>query len=860
MLMPPLLVEAPDFRPSRALAEALLTVDDYDVAAVMIPALWGADELLGELAGRTRVHRLRHDATSGESLASALGPPGVENDAGAVGFIVVQHPAELEERRFSELLEFVSGRPLTVLLILRSQQDLPETVIRHGRTGRVVTLAVRALTPEDTVRAMVRELGGPVTSLAARRTVLLSGGHPQAVNMVLERARRTQVLRPVDGVWRWEPEEPAFRRRLAEELPELMRGLEEKEHELLRLISCAWRLPESWAVREFGVCVVDSLRAQGLIGVDAPAPHGPPELRITSELLESGIADRMRPAESARLWHVMGATVPRVGIGATAEIGLIWWAARVGEQVGVEEALRAARGAVSRSWYGPGIAVLDAMAEDPGPTARVLRARAMLGLGRVREAVQDLGRLVRHSPGDTAPSSEWLDALRQGLLLARRLSLFQPAAADPLVQQLSAVLGPGTTPTLDRIVGTADDAVCPGDPEDVEGARRWLQEVRRIHQEAPCDEAAVAQLHVGARLGLGRHPDLGRLVLSLLLDQLAREGGRPDVEEAAHSLLLMITMVTGWHTDTLRLDVGTWRHGAANPATGAAVADTVGAVAAMQEDRMHTAAQFAVSAMASWERDDPYGLLPFASAVHAACASYVDPEVAAEAHRDLRLRGFEESAGFPALRLATAGMALVGSGPGAFEVADALVRLAERAREAGEWAQEQQLLLLGVLSGWPSAAEAIGESSWGRSTGRARMIGILGEAMITESDTRALEIADVLLQAGARFFGLAVLMVRWQRRHELDLSQRAWIVRTVLEARRRAPEGSWVLSTFTELDLSSREEQVLGLLRRGEPTRQVARVLRLSPRTVEATISQLLQRFSCRNRMELMELGLVDLE
>ena len=47
------------------------------------------------------------------------------------------------------------------------------------------------------------------------------------------------------------------------------------------------------------------------------------------------------------------------------------------------------------------------------------------------------------------------------------------------------------------------------------------------------------------------------------------------------------------------------------------------------------------------------------------------------------------------------------------------------------------------------------------------------------------------------------------------------------------------------------EQRVLSLLSRGESNRSIARVLVLSPRTVESHVSSLLAKTGCRNRTQL---------
>lgn len=852
-LPPPLLVDAEDLRPDHALAAAVLESRDHDVVQVLLPALWGHEELVGRLHERASVHRIRGAASQ---VAAAVGSGGV---------VVLDEPGPQDPHAMGSLVETVAEAGLRLVLPVRSTYDVARPVLEHARTGRVLTVGVRRLRPEQVVEAMTHELGGPVTSSAARRTVLLSDGQPQAVRMVLDRARRTGVLYSVDGVWRWQTQDEVFRWALADGLPELLVGLDEQEHELLRVVSCAWRLPEAWAVERFGADVVDSLLAQELISTAGRTPELPAVLAVRSGMLDLALSTELRPAEEARLWYTAGASVARETSGPAAQAGLAWWEARVGRTLTAEEALAAARAALRLSWHRAGLSILDAASDVADPARMSARARCLLGLGRIREAVRQIDEIA--DMARVRPSTVPAPALREALLLARRLEIFRPELVGPVRRRLSAVLGPTATPGLDRIMARLGES-WPSPTDDPEGfteASHWVRELVRVREEAPRDEGVVAQLVLGARLGLQRHPDLGRLMLSSLVDELAAEGGLPDVEECARAVLLMLTMITGWRTDTLRLEVETWKHADDDDAMVPAVADMVAAVAAMQRDRMASATQLASAAVEAWWEEDPYGMVGFAGAVHAACASFVSPERHREARgllQEISDAGpsAREPAGteLPELRIVTEGMALVGDGRPSAEVAQQLVRLGEQARAEGQWAQEQQVLLLSVLSGWPPAAQAILDAAWADSGGRARMIALLAEAMITGDDGRALEIAETLLAADAAFFAYAVLLVRWQRRAALDVAQRAWIISAVREAQRKVPEVSWVLGAFEELTLSEREHRVLAFLQEGRSTREIARRLSLSPRTVESVVSGLLHRFSCRNRLELLQLGLVE--
>ena len=349
------------------------------------------------------------------------------------------------------------------------------------------------------------------------------------------------------------------------------------------------------------------------------------------------------------------------------------------------------------------------------------------------------------------------------------------------------------------------------------------------------------------------------MVISSLLDDLSHEGGHPDVEDSALALLMLITVSHGWRTDVLRVNVTIWNGRFVHRPAIPAVADVVAAVIAMQQDRMRTAFHHASSAVRTFQIVDPFGMLPFALSIAAATSSYVDEELTRCAHEEY-WRCFSTEAvrvGLAQTRLLAEGMAAVGSGPETPEVASRLVDLAALARDHGEWVQEQQLLLLALLGHSQSAAHAVLGAPWNQQVGRPRMIVLLAQAMAEASPEESVDIAEVLLDADAAFFGLSILALLWMRRGQVSRRTQVRIVRAVVAARRRTDEGSMLLSLFSDLELAPREARVLRGLHQGLPSKEIASRLHVSPRTVEAAISAMLRRFSCANRMELLALDLL---
>ena len=60
------------------------------------------------------------------------------------------------------------------------------------------------------------------------------------------------------------------------------------------------------------------------------------------------------------------------------------------------------------------------------------------------------------------------------------------------------------------------------------------------------------------------------------------------------------------------------------------------------------------------------------------------------------------------------------------------------------------------------------------------------------------------------------------------------------------------MDTNTQGILTAREEQVLGLLRVGHANKSMARILQISPRTVEVHRMRVMEKFGARNTVDLV--------
>ncbi|WP_051297876.1 LuxR C-terminal-related transcriptional regulator [Brevibacterium album] len=460
-------------------------------------------------------------------------------------------------------------------------------------------------------------------------------------------------------------------------------------------------------------------------------------------------------------------------------------------------------------------------------------------------------------------------------LLVGQIGLFHPerALAVVLGEDPAAVLGeaPASAAEVEEerfrlglACGRAAGLTLLADVIGLLHEGRWedaFTAVRRRSLDVGLEESALARLWVGASLGLGGAHDDGRHVLAELLEELLREQAQPHLAGTVRGVLLIVAMHMGWDPHEFLTSVHrTHRRRPWQPGL-ASVQELTAAVLAMQDDRMLGCLHHARGALAATADADPFGLRPVALAMLAAAASYLPhrPEAACGERARAELRELGPVHGIPYLRFFAQALALVGSGPPTLEVSEAITDVAWAAREAGYAAQEQQALLLAVPGGSPRALAAVLAEDWQVHNERAGMVRALAVALAASADPGAgdavLDAAEAFFATHSRFLAHVVLGARWQAETAGGGEPSARLLRLVLRARAEAAEYSWLLSRFAqELDLSERDRIIVRGLRDGERTGAVAGRLGLSPRTVERLIAQLLHRFRCADRLELVRL------
>ncbi|GAB3190516.1 LuxR C-terminal-related transcriptional regulator [Nesterenkonia suensis] len=799
-----------------------------------LPGHWGVDALVEELhrAGPTSVL----DGTGGTfDVTPEHGDEPTPEPQRAAGPVVLLWPELLAAEALEDALGLLTARRRRLLVVVRSFHDLPTRLLDLEATGRLRNVIPGALSVRELGVQTRQRLGGAISLKVLRRLYHLSAGQPVLADRLLTLAQDVRVIRETSGYWEWDGHEDPLHQALADAADRSLMSFTQEESELLTLVAIAGRLPEQHAMTRSGDGACRSLMAQGILAREAQAPRGYADLRITAEALRSMLLTRMRWTDHLRWWQERGRDIPADSGGEASYIALTWWRVRVDQRVepGVAEDL--ARRALPLSWYTM-MRGLVALCGTPTARLQVLVARAEYALGDVDAALDRLAAL---------PDDASLEEIREAILVAERIRLFLPEKTHGLLASLRDRAGDSSpTQMLDSIRAATLDA---GATEEL------LSQLQSLRASPDCDEALLSQLWAGALLGLRHQSDIGREVLSSLIDALRREGGHPDVEECAVAVLLLITATSGWRIDMIRVETDVWNERRLRCPALAGVADLLAAIAALQDDQLRLAHQCARSAATIHARGDSFGLHWFSRMLVAAAAGCLTG-VGSPSAEPWQTPGPPE--GFPWLHQVGEGLRFFAEESSPQDTRARLEELVSRVADEGETVQEQVLLLFALLRGSQNAAQRVLEAPWREDPGRPQLTTLFAEAQGTEATERMLDVAEHLIATRSRLFGLSLLARLWGRRADMDRALRIRLVNLVLDSRPgEGKEPSALLGTF-DIDLTTRECAVLDGLRTGWTTSQVARRMNISPRTVEATISTMLRRFGCANRMELLALHL----
>ena len=135
-----------------------------------------------------------HAITKG--LGQFLSPAGAET-----AVVIISQPELLDTDSVTVLAQLAQQRRVTLLVQCDHQHDLPLDFAALIRTGSLIHIAVRPLTPLATHHFLTEELGGPVSHLAATVLWRYTGGHPGQLKQVAEACLESGKLRRTGDDW-----------------------------------------------------------------------------------------------------------------------------------------------------------------------------------------------------------------------------------------------------------------------------------------------------------------------------------------------------------------------------------------------------------------------------------------------------------------------------------------------------------------------------------------------------------------------------------------------------------------------------------------------------------------------------------
>ncbi|GAA4511509.1 helix-turn-helix transcriptional regulator [Brevibacterium yomogidense] len=878
-------------------AAGLLTTEGSGV--LVVPGLWGAETAVTAaeaVAGCAPVLTVTGGAGGGGHLGDLVAAlhesdPAIDSAdtalaawraLGARGAVViVRSAAGLDTATGEAVAQAAVVGTHRALVVAGHFDDLCEPLARRVSEGRLRWSRVEQLAPTVLARVLAEQCGDAVPSVVLGRIHALSGGHPALVDLVIDAAEDTGVLTfEADGpVWRWD--EDALRRGLADEFPGLLDGFDGVHASIVTCTGLGYVLRTSHLAQQFAPRTIASLRDTGIL-VPYPGPYPRTALvQLGATVLAWAVQETVSLGEDVAAWYDFGSAGGAATGGGLARIALGAWRLRVERTIAPAEAARLAEGALAHGWHETAAALLDAVPAAPSRghpddagvrlTVAMLRARAAWAHGDADGALRILEEKRSElwpAEGPTPRAGKHAALLTLHLASFHRVRAFEVLGGAQWAGSLRTIVEHGLVTARRAGLSLLPDVIVALMDDDEDLA---LALVQRQGLSVDFVEEAIARLWVGGAAGLRSAHDVGRQVLSSLLDDLEREGGLPNLVESTRAILLIITMFVGWRADDLRVNAREWNLGRLWHPGAHTVDQLIRSVVSMQDDRMATSMRAALSAEDAAADRDAYGMRAVALSMIAGAGSYLRDERARE-HEDAArsaLAGLDTADLFPHLRYFAEGMALVGSGPPTSEVSAQIVAVAHRAAVYGETAQHQQLLLLAILGG---DEQAIHEGLMLGTTigsGRAGMIRMLAEALAAgagDSDggrdgaggseqADPLDTADAFVTARTRYLAHTVLAARWARETAGGAAASHRLIRMLLRVNGESTEYSWLLDTTApELRLSDRETVLVKCLHDGEATGTIASRLGLSPRTVEGIISRLLTRFGVANRLELVRL------
>lgn len=747
----------------------------------------------------------------------------------------------LDELSVTLVQQLVTSRNVAFVLTMRPGGQVANQLAGLCQDGAARRLELQPLRREDVELLLTRRLGGDVHSRTVERLWRLTLGHPLFLRELVEGGLAAGVLRPHDGIWRWDGEmRPTAR--LVEIVRGELEGIEPAACAALELLAAGEPLSVRQLVELSSSDAVSALERRGLATVDRR--RGPAQARVAHPLYAAVVCDQLPEATACRIRRELAAGATDVDGDDPLRLGrllldgdepdadpavLAAAAARSNVEFDHPLAERLARAAVDASGGAAGrLALVEAVqwqgrhaeaeqlareaAEIEGPArGRLVLVRVVnlvSGLGRAGEAGALLAAAAR-------PQQAGDDEAADLVLATRALLAHESGRPRQAVELGSAVLQrPASAAHAPAAAAAAAGHALEGRTEEALAA-------------VAAGRAALAQSPPGASTA---HVHL--TLAEAELRALAAAGRFPEMERRAREL----------HESSL-----------AGPEwAGDAVAALHRGWAALEAGAVRAAVRWLSEARAGLDRSDPFGrsalcAARLAQARELSTGGSSGAESPAEQRRVTAV--FE-----PQLLLARAWQAAaLAPGP---DAASHALEAARTAADRGQWAVEAAMLHGAVVLGRPAdAAARLRELAETVDGPLVRLYAEHAEALVADSGPRLDQVAVGFGDLGARLLAAdAAASATLAHRRAGDRRQAAASTSTAAQLA-RACDGARTpaLDQLTPPRLTAREEEVARLAVGGLNNQEIASRLVVSVRTVEAHLARVYMKLGIRGRGQLRE-------
>ncbi|PZF82519.1 hypothetical protein C1I92_16480 [Jiangella anatolica] len=741
-------------------------------------------------------------------------------DAGGRSVVLRVEDAHLLDGASAGVLRMLAmSRRARLLVTSRPGPGIPDDLVTLYKDGWLRWIDIAPLDRAETTLLLREALGGVVGRDTDRRMWEASLGNPLYLRELVRSALSRDELLHNHGVWTWTG--PVVPGRLIELVTAELRRRPDGEREVLEIVSLAESLPLPLLFELADTGAVDSLVEAGMLVVDNAAV--PPTARLSHPVYGEAIRSLVLPGRRRVLRERVVQHLPGPHDASLPDL-LRWvsWALEAGSVPEPELLVEAAALANRLQQAADARRFADlALLADPDDSvvagALAQRARAHRVLGAVDRAQADLDQL------DALPAPVLTPGLRAHAAITGADVLFHgqadPAAAVRLLEA-----------TLPQV------ASCPQSSAVLRGHRLSVLMNAGSGEEA-LDEAvefladttlpllARIQLAASAQLALAR---AGRVAEALRLGERYMSAARESLSEATAFLMplraacVVIRLFAGdvdgaerMHADESDLDIGHVHHHRNVPGL-------VEGQLAMARGRWSEASGHLGGAIAALRDADPRGLLPAVLALAAEAAIWTNDLDEANRFREEALRQpVHESSTMYGRRRRT--LLWVGLARCEGDAVDQALAAADSAADAHLPPAELDSLhiaLLGLADGLPSAREVTLSDVADRMAAAAKRCDGLLRADAMAGYARALADGDAELAAA----------------HEATL----------------AGFGVWTNPPRQQtIALTRREQEIAPLAAAGISSRDIARRLTISTRTVESHLARIYAKLGITSRAEL---------